>query len=128
MEGTVVGGRSGCGEGSAVSRSEEDFADVDQIVRDDPESDKTAHTFRAFVATTIHAMAPLQNTDAAFTAGAPFHGFFEPRPFLALFALRAFGGLTGHCHPPNAQFLSLGFVGCREEAGVSGGQFRRASE
>src|SRR5260370_13574259 len=94
------------------------MADVDEIISKNPQSDKPPHSIGSPVAAAMESMAPLQDADAAFTAGAPFLGFSEPALFLTLLALHAFGGLTGNRHSLHAQFFGLGFVGGGEETGI----------
>src|SRR5262245_1796043 len=88
------------------------FSNIDQVVGDHAEPDKAPHTVGTLVATAPDAVAALKNADATFAAGPPFLGFLEPPLFLALFTLPALGGLARDGHAPDAQFLSLGFVGC----------------
>src|SRR5437867_4411249 len=55
---------------------------VDEVVTDDGEANPPLHPTVSRVATTIQAVAPLQHTDSAFTAGPPFLPFLEPAGLL----------------------------------------------
>ena len=109
-------------------RSEKDISDVDEIVGDNPKPDKTPHSIVSSVAAATEPVTPLQDADAAFTAGTPFLGFLEPPLFLTLPALRAFGGLAGNRYALHAQCLGRGFIGGGEETRISGGHARGLSE
>lgn len=65
------------------------MTEVDQVVGDDAEADPALHARETFVATAVQAVAALEQTDAAFTAGAPLLGVAEPAFLLQSFALRA---------------------------------------
>ena len=76
--------------GFSFCRSKKGVADVDQVVSDDSESDKSAHSSRSLVAASIHPMAPFEDADTTLATGPPFLSFLEPAFLLTLFALLAF--------------------------------------
>jgi hypothetical protein len=64
---------------SVLRRPEGDnLADVDQIVRDDAQSNPLFHSLIAFVTTPIQTVPPLEHTDPPFASGAPGLRFTKP--------------------------------------------------
>ncbi|MCZ2154255.1 MAG: hypothetical protein LC114_10230 [Bryobacterales bacterium] len=63
-------------------------------------------------------MAALENTDAAFTAGAPFLKLLEPTLLLSLLAGGTLGVMARNRYTAHPHLLGLGFVGRGEEARV----------
>ena len=70
-----------------------------KVVADDPETDPALHPGVAFVATAGEPMAPLQETDAPFTAGSPLLSPLEPACLLFPLPLVTLRGPVGHRHP-----------------------------
>jgi death-on-curing protein len=85
--------------------------DMDDVVGDHAESDPAPNAVRSFVERSPQPMPAFENTDAAFTAGAPFLKFFEPTLFLTLLAGWTLGVMTRNRYPTNAHLLGLGFIG-----------------
>src|SRR5260370_5625531 len=65
-------------------------------------------------------MPTFENTDAAFTAGAPFLKLLEPTLLLPLLAGGALGVMARNRHPADPPLLSLGFVSRCKESRIRG--------
>src|SRR5262249_25783989 len=65
--------------------------DVDYIVSDHPQPDPASDAIRSFIERSSQPMPAFENTDAAFTACAPFLKLLEPTLLLPLFTGRALG-------------------------------------
>src|SRR5258708_16437507 len=85
-------------------------ADMDDVVGDDAESDPAPDAVRPFVERSAQPMPTFENTDAAFTPGAPFLKLLEPTLLLPLLACGALGVMTPNPYPADPHLLSLGFV------------------
>ena len=87
---------------AARGRSGECVPDIDQVVGDDAEADPALDARHAFVTASVQAMAALEQTDAALTAGAPSLSVTEPAFLLEAFALGTLGGAIGDGDPLDA--------------------------
>jgi hypothetical protein len=83
---------------------------MNDIVGDDAESDPTSDAVRSSVEGSPQAMPPFENTDAAFTACAPFLKISEPPLLVPLFASGTLGVVARDRDPPDPRLLGLGFV------------------
>ena len=95
---------------SAFHGSEEDMADVDQVVGDNSKPNKPPHSVRSSVAAATDPVTPFENADAAFTAGAPFLKLFKPTLLLTLLACGTLGVMTRNRYPAHPHLLGLGFI------------------
>ena len=84
--------------------------DMNDVVGDHPESDPAPSAIRSFIERSPQPMPAFENTDAAFTAGAPFLKLLEPALPLALLAGRALGVMARNGYPADPHLLGLGFV------------------
>ena len=85
-------------------------SDVNDVVGDHSESDPAPDAVRFFIERSSQPVAAFENTDAAFTACAPFLEFLEPTLLLPLFAGGAFGVMARNRHPFHSHLLGPGFV------------------
>ena len=83
---------------------------MDNVVGDHTESDPAPDAGRSFVQRSPQSMAAFENTDAAFTAGAPFLKLLEPTLFLALLAGGALGVMAWNRYSADTCFVGLGFI------------------
>src|SRR6266852_2612691 len=73
-------------------------------------------------------MPAFENTDAAFTACAPFLKLLEPTLLLSLLSGGALGVMAGNRYPVDPHLLGLGFVSGGKESGIRRHSLRSVSE
>ena len=56
----------------------DEFADVDEVIRDHAEPRPADHSLAPFVPATVESVPPLEYADASFASGSPLLPFFEP--------------------------------------------------
>ena len=84
--------------------------DVDEVVGDHAQPDPAPDAVRPSVQRSPQPMSPVENTDAAFAAGAPFLKLLEPMLLLPLLARGALGVMARNRYPADPHLLGLGFV------------------
>src|SRR6516164_2125082 len=90
---------------------------MNDIVGDHPESDPAPDAVQSFIKGSPQPMSAFENTDAAFTAGAPFLKFFEPTLLLPLLASGAFGVVARNRDPPDPHLLALDSLAAEKNPG-----------
>src|SRR5215472_12336692 len=93
---------------------------MDDVVGDYSESDPAPDAARSFVQRSPQPMPAFENTDAAFTAGAPFLKLFEPTLLLPLLAGGALGVMAWNRYPADTYVVGLGFISGLKEPGIGG--------
>jgi hypothetical protein len=83
---------------------------MNDMVGDHPESDPAPDAAQSFIKGSPQPMSAFENTDAAFTAGAPFLKLFEPTLLLPLLASGAFGVVARNRDPADPHLLGFGFL------------------
>src|SRR6202040_2049572 len=84
-------------------------SDVNDVVRDHPESDPAPDAVGSSIERSPQPMPAFGNANAAFTSRAPFLKLFEPALLLPLLACGAFGVVARNGHPADPHLLGLGF-------------------
>ena len=84
--------------------------DVDKVIGDHGESDPASDPAGSSVERSPQPMPAFENTDAAFTAGAPFLELLEPTLFLPLLASGTLGVMARNRYSVDTHFVGLGFV------------------
>src|ERR1041384_7064725 len=82
--------------------------DMNDVVGDYAESDPATDAVRSFVERSSQSMPAFENTDAAFTARAPFLKFLEPTLLLLLLTGGALGVMARNRYPLHPHLLGLG--------------------
>ena len=84
--------------------------DMYDVVSDHPKSDPALDSVRPFIERSTQPMPAFENTDAAFTAGAPLLKFLKPPLLLPLFACGALSVVARNRDPADSHLMGLGFV------------------
>src|SRR5215469_1086243 len=84
--------------------------DMDDVVGDHSESDPAPDAARAFVQRSPQPMPAFEDTDAAFTAGAPFLKLLEPTLLLPLLAGGALCVMAWNRYPADTCLVGFGFI------------------
>src|SRR5262249_19529247 len=103
-------------------------ADVDEVVRDDPESDPALHAVVATITATLEPMPTLADADASLASGTPSLPVAEPTLLLLMLAAGTLGSVVGNAHALDTFGFCRGLVLTRIEPSISRVPARDASE
>src|SRR2546421_4662569 len=84
--------------------------DMYDIVGDHAEPDPPLDAVRPFIERSTQPMPAFENTDAAFTTGAPLLKFLKPTLLLPLFACGTLRVVARNRDPADSYLMGLGFV------------------